>query len=732
MKTNHALVAAPFLLILGAISGREIFAKDQPISPPGPSSLSTRGERKVIRVQRPVKDDSIVSPTDLQGLLDLVDPQAPFETSTRLRAALGDLEPGALENLIHQLNEDYQSHPGFSTLRYSLLNHLVSKDPFHALDMILAHEDAAFRSSSIAIIMKGAARFDLDAAKETLGIIQDKYLKQLARHAISNATMGSPDSSNEDLLALLNEEPSPVYHQYNLGFNPWMEYPSFGGNFINYQVNAIGALGSLAKKDLAAAESYALGLKTQGERNNALIQIASSLAQEDPALALEWARNAEAGQGRDQSIATVLATLSTSDPVKASSLLNEINNLQQRNGAISTIAANWAKIDPNAAIAWLDALPGSGARSNAYSSVAYQISQTDPRAALDLAEKIPGTSRTNTLSQILSQWINKDFDAAHNWATSQTDPFTRQTAISQLINPWARKDPAAVAAFLEESISETPSSTLQSHIGTVARQWAIKDQAAALNWSSRLENEKLRRTAQGGIYQSWANSAPAEAASHLATLTQKEDRQPLLNALAGSWANRDPEAAQNWLGTLPAADRFEAAGSAISSLSSSQPQLAANLFDRLITDAGSNEDQLRKINQQAGRIAGSWSAHAPGEAAQWAAGILSDNEQAAAYGSIASNWAQHDLPAAAEWIDALPVGKPRDSATDYLVQNIQQIDPAAAFDWADTISDDSSRYNSVRNVLNQWKQSDPEGARQAAASANISEEDRERLLQQLK
>ncbi len=61
------------------------------------------------------------------------------------------------------------------------------------------------------------------------------------------------------------EVASPTYYHSNLGFNPWNNYGRWGG--VNFS-SISGAVGKLALKDLAAAESYAAGLKTPGERTS--------------------------------------------------------------------------------------------------------------------------------------------------------------------------------------------------------------------------------------------------------------------------------------------------------------------------------------------------------------------------------------------------------------------------------------------------------------------------------
>lgn len=141
MKFHPSYLAAPVFLIAGILAGREIFPKIVPAPEPGTTTLSTRGKRKVIRVQKADDSGLAVSPTDLQGLLELVDTRDRFHTSTLLRASLGELSRPALESLLLEIEDHSKSDLRGSTLRMSLINHLVAKDPFHALDFVLAQDN---------------------------------------------------------------------------------------------------------------------------------------------------------------------------------------------------------------------------------------------------------------------------------------------------------------------------------------------------------------------------------------------------------------------------------------------------------------------------------------------------------------------------------------------------------------------------------------------------------------
>lgn len=733
MKTHHLLIAAPILFLLGIFAGRELFPLAPEPIPDDQPRLSQRAPQKRRQPRTAPAQTNLATATDIPGLLALVDLRDAFNTSTRLRASLQNLSPGDLTTLCFNLAEEDSSHPGFYTLRLSILNHLVAKDPFQALDMILALDDRNFQNSSISIIMQGLARLGTDHIQQALALIQDPQLKQYAQNI---ALAPTPDSTPDELLALLKSGSSPVFNYshspvfwnqsgWGSHYSPW--------NFSVLSNGSQGALSQLAQKDLASAESYVLSLKTKNDQNVALLQIANGLAQKDPDYALDWARSKDSQALRDQSIISILATLAAKDPARAAGLIDEIENLQSQQASIAQIASQWAMKDPQAAITWAKNLPPTNARLNAYRTIAQQLAQSDPQAAIRLAETLPGQTRKNLMPNLINQWAAKDFDGARAWVTSQKDPVRLQQALSGFMSSWTQKDPSDAASFLEQTaIAQPNSKLLQNQFAAVAQQWAAQDRDAAMAWASSLQDKNQRDKVLTGIHSQWTSTDPASAAQHLATVSDPDQRQQLLSGIASSWASQDPQAAEAWLGNLSPDERFSAAGSAISSLQSQHPQFAAQLYDRLTTEAGNDEKKMGAINHYADDIASNWAVHSPQDAAEWAAGIADEANRTDAFGDIASRWADFDPTGAALWIDSLPDGKPRDEATRYFVQDIRRSDPATAIAWADTISDDSTRFNSLRDAVNALNQSDPEAAREAANNANLSTEKRDDLLRQLR
>jgi hypothetical protein len=199
MKPLTLVIAAIALLALGFLTGRQRAPELPETENSKTSTLSTRAARKVIRVQQSGSGGPAVTvcPTDLDGLVKLVEPQMAFATSTKLRAALGDLGPAALKKLLTDLLKREASEPGYYALRLSLFNHLVAKDPFYALDFLLAQDDQNFKNSSIAVAVQAAARIDLAATRDAL-VHWKRTDPEAARKAANSANL--TDEQREHLL----------------------------------------------------------------------------------------------------------------------------------------------------------------------------------------------------------------------------------------------------------------------------------------------------------------------------------------------------------------------------------------------------------------------------------------------------------------------------------------------------------------------------------------------------
>ncbi len=720
MKPLSIFIGIIALLAVGFIGGRQTAPTLEAESGPK-ATTSKHTPRKATRVnQTATANASSVSPTDLDGLLELADSQMAFETSTKLRAALGDLESLALERLLTRLLESEESEPGYYQLRDSLLNHLVAQDPFRALDFVLAQDDKNFKTSNLHIIILAATKVDLAAARAAVAEIEDPSLKKISTNAL---LIPPKDATSEDLLDLLSTQKNQPYLN---------NYGIWGGSFyhsgISFGNSNGGALTQLAQKDLSAAESYASNLKTPNERNIAYSQIASALAQSDPQGALDWAKGFDASEGRSKYLSAAISAIATKDPQLAAAQLDELNDFQLKNHSISNIVHSWSQKDPQAAIAWIGTLKPGQAKTQAYQTVGSSLAINDPQAAIQLAEGLPSNYVKSMIPNILNQWANQDFDAAKNWLTSQDDPITLEAGFSTILHTWAQRDPAEAARFIEQAPPSANRIDLYNHL---ARQWVQGDREAALEWAQGIEHKESQNTVTQVIYRQWASQDPAGAVEIANTISDQNQKQNLLNSIATSWHQQDPETARAWVDTLPVNERFIALGSTLSSLSYSQPLEAAHLYDELLTERQNDESLPSRFASNASSIASSWSQHDPAAAAEWAVTLPDESQQANAFKNIASAWAKHDPTATSQWIDELPVGKARDEATSSFVQNISRIDPASAFEWADTINDDQSRYNSLRNTIDQWKRSDPEGALEAVHGVELTEKQREQLLERL-
>ena len=317
--------------------------------------------------------------------------------------------------------------------------------------------------------------------------------------------------------------------------------PTFSSRQVTLHIQNGSALANLTKKDLGAAENYARGLKTPGERSSALAQIATALAQKDPEGALEWARNLDPSEGRSQHLVTAISAIAIQKPQKAAGLLGEIDNYQSNYSVIIGIANNWVQKDLQGAIAWLDTLPASQTKMQAYQTAAQQLGSTDPLAGIELVEMLPGNFRKNVLPHILNQWVTKDFDAAKNWITTQDDPMILNAGISTLINTWAQRDPAEAATFLRK----TPATqNRHNEYNALANQWAQYDPTALSQWIDELPVGKPRDQATEALVKNVQQVDPASVFDWADTINDQDRRYSQVCDALVHWKRTDPEAAR--------------------------------------------------------------------------------------------------------------------------------------------------------------------------------------------
>ena len=214
---------------------------------------------------------------------------------------------------------------------------------------------------------------------------------------------------------------------------------------------------------------------------------------------------------------------------------------------------------------------------------------------------------------------------------------------------------------------------------------------------------------------------------YLSSEDNPRERSTIIQSVATSWSAADLDSTLSWISTLGREERALASNSAIASLSENrQPQIAANLYDRILAQGG-QEEQLSFLAESHAMIASRWARHAPWDAAVWAE-HLPDKQRADAYHHIAIGYVRHDLEGAAQWIDGLPSGKPRDKAVYHLMERVKHIDPHTAYEWANSTHGSVDRFNAVYRTIDVWKNSDPDAARKAALAANITDAQRARIL----
>jgi len=228
----------------------------------------------------------------------------------------------------------------------------------------------------------------------------------------------------------------------------------------------------------------------------------------------------------------------------------------------------------------------------------------------------------------------------------------------------------------------------------------------------------------------WSHQDPAAAAAYAASLEDPSNQQSALQSIMPNWARIDPDEAIAYYNTLKESDRPAVLQNMIGTIANTNIDRAIDFYESNAATLA-DEDSKHNLAQAADNLVDTWANFDVAAAAEWSATLEIPEARTQAIDEAASAWIRQDSLAASEWIGELPEDPDRDAAVRQLVSHVQMDDPSAAFAWAITLSEEGRRTKFLQGVLSQWKQTDPNAALQALQSADLSNEDYNRLAKQL-
>jgi len=162
------------------------------------------------------------------------------------------------------------------------------------------------------------------------------------------------------------------------------------------------------------------------------------------------------------------------------------------------------------------------------------------------------------------------------------------------------------------------------------------------------------------------------------------------------------------------------------------PQILGSMAENDPAAASRRATELPPNVQEAAMIAvvNQWANTDPQSASRWAAGLAEGKAKESTFSNLVGRWAPIDSTAAENWIRTLPHGQSRDTAVMSYVRYLTSRNPKDALQWTSTIDSESIRRNVLEPAAASWLQKDRAAATAWINTSALSDEVKQRLLNQ--
>ncbi len=294
-----------------------------------------------------------------------------------------------------------------------------------------------------------------------------------------------------------------------------------------------------------------------------------------------------------------------------------------------------------------------------------QLAETAPREALAMAEEIGSLRET-------------------------------ERARVAILEVWGRQDPLAALAWARRDLADEPLRTRSSQLLAIFRGYTATNPqaafAAALNMPAENSGERRMQTQalEEILSEQIRNGGLLEAKLAVERLESGPTKDRLISELVDEWASYDPEGAAAYVESM---------------------------------GEGASADMKTALLSE-------WAENDPAAAALWlSAREVDEAVLGRASTAIIREWTRYDMTASAEWLNSLPDSPELDRAVMSYTYRAAQEDPANAMTWAESINNDWMRTRMMERVAGSWKTDDPDAFQSYLDSSDMSEEQKEKLMQ---
>lgn len=331
---------------------------------------------------------------------------------------------------------------------------------------------------------------------------------------------------------------------------------------------------TLSRKNLAGTLAWAESIESEGNRNQALMAVASVMAETDPerALALFLSLKNQDSERTQMEVTSLFRKLGSLNPEKCLAAARSIPAGFIRDGLVSNILDNQLSGSPARAFTMADIL-GFEALPDFTTGPPKELrGAAQARQVLEAAlDGEPTMFRQRTAQRAISTWMEEDPAALATFLEGKMNsPLLAGIKLAEdlaasgepispelmrvlgvrpehQLNALAQKEPAAAAAQL--SALPDPAAR-QNSVEVIAKSWGSQDRKNALMWAGTLTNPQEQAAAWKSIARPWLQEDSQQASTWIASLPAGPPRDATVVVMAEQILTRDPDLAWEWALTL--------------------------------------------------------------------------------------------------------------------------------------------------------------------------------------
>ena len=285
---------------------------------------------------------------------------------------------------------------------------------------------------------------------------------------------------------------------------------------------------------------------------------------------------------------------------------------------------------------------------------------------------------------------------------------------------WVRYD--AAGAF--ERVSTWPDGSREMAQSAAVYAWAIYDPSAALEAVGGIKSRFARTRLRAELVNGWSMSASKRDMSEwIATLPESDAKQRYMGTLTRGLLRDGPEELIAWVETVPAEPDTDfknlAVLKAMNTLSHKHHMRAVEWID-----AHKDEEYAQKASAVVVRH---WSREDPQAALLWSLELPDPVQRDRGLSYAFRPWLEQEPEAAEAWLRAETPSAALDSAVRIMMRETMATSFEGAMEWAQRIANPEKRESNIVDLAQKWQRRDAEGAEAWLASAEITDEVRQKI-----